>query len=257
MTEKKLKLESLFIKLITLFALLWISAINIVLGQTNQVWADYVLNVPFANSYLFDTEFSYRTLLTKQDKWRSISISPDIERSISNRVDVMVTLRTAFTQQETNYNTFELTPILGMRYHFTPYSRVLLRGLFRAEYRNLYHKETSSWEHSTRTRFRAESIIPINRKSYFENNLWYALLDAELFWVIDQQLDERFANQLRWRVGVGYRLSYDWRFEFIYTDQFTRDNLAGDLEETSNVFRVRIKHFLNASKPAKQEPNDN
>lgn len=226
-------------------------------GQVNQVWADYVLNVPFANSYVFDTEFSYRTLVTKQDKWRSFSISPDLEKSVTNNIDVMFTLGTEFTQQETGYNTIELKPVLGMRYHFTPNNRIMVRGLIRAEFRNLYYREGSTWEHSNRLRFRVESIIPINRKSYFENQLWYGLLDAELFWVTDQQLDERFANQFRFRGGLGYRLSYGWRFEFLYTDQFTRNNLAGDFEETSNIFRLRIKHFLNASKPAKVDPNGN
>jgi hypothetical protein len=133
----------------------------------------------------------------------------------------------------------------------------MLRCLVTFEQRNLYYQEGSSWEHSNRVRFRAESIIAINHKSNFENHLWYGLVDVELFWVTDQQLDERFANQMRIRAGLGYRLSYDWRFEFIYTDQFARDNLAGEVAETSNIFRLRIKHFLNKSKPKNVDPNNN
>jgi Protein of unknown function (DUF2490) len=252
-----LKPKSFFIRLNILFASLSIGAISTVQGQTNQVWMDYVLNVPFANSYVFDTDVSYRTIVGNPNSWRTLSISPDIQRTITQRVDVMFAARTFFTQQETGYKTIELRPSLGMRYHFTQHNRVMLRCLITFEQRNLYYQEGSSWEHSNRIRLRPESIIAINHKSNFENHLWYGIADIEFFFVTDHQLDERFANQVRIRAGLGYRLSYDWRFEFIYADQFARNNLDKDLEETSNIFRFRIKHFLNKAKPKNVDPNNN
>jgi len=226
-------------------------------AQTNQVWADYTVNIPFANSYLFSTLFAYRTLETKQNKWREVEINPTVQWSIFNRIDLIAAFTAIKTLQMEAYNTDELRPGLGIRYHITPHSRVMLQTLARVEQRNLYHEETSSWAHSNRSRFRLESIIPINRKRSFANQLWYGLLDAEVFWVMDKQLGERFANQVRYRAGIGYRQSYAWRFEFIYTDQLTRNNLEAGFQETSNIFRFRVKHFLNASKPAKTDSDQN
>jgi hypothetical protein len=225
-------------------------------AQSNQVWIDYTLNVPFANRYLFSTQFSYRTLDAKQNKWREVEINPTVQWSILNRVDLIAAFTASKTLQQDEYNTDELRPGLGFRYHFSPNKRVLLQALARMEQRNLYHEETSSWDHSARSRFRLESLIPINRKTMFENQLWYGVLDVEGFWVMDKQLGERYANQVRYRAGIGYRQSYSWRFEFIYTDQFTRNNLDAGFQEVSNIFRFRVKHFLNASKPVKKDTND-
>jgi hypothetical protein len=226
-------------------------------AQTTQLWADYTLNLPFANQYLFSTELSYHTVISSEGKWREIEINPIVQWSIDHHVDVMLSLRGSTTLQAESFNTDEIRPAIGLRYHFTPHWRVQWRGLLQFEQRNLYHQESSTWNHSLRSRFRVESLIPINRKKISENNLWYGLLDAEFFWVMDKQLKERYSNQMRFRLGAGYRVSYNWRFEIIYTDQFTRNNLDQDFQEVSNIFRLRVKHFINKAKPAKHDPNHN
>lgn len=223
----------------------------------DQAWVDYILNLPFANNYVFDTEFSYKTNFGKESKWRSYDISPDIEWSINDRFDVMFSVGESFTVQKEDYNTIEIKPLVGTRFHITPHQRILIRALVRFEYRNLYHEEDKSWDQSTRSRFRLEAIIPINRKTYFENKLWYALTDAEVFWVMDEQLDERYANRARYRVGVGYRASYSWRFELVYTNQQTKNTIDDEANEVSNIFRFRVKHFINKTKPVSRDPNGN
>jgi hypothetical protein len=240
--------------------LLLISFTCIVIGtqaQSTQIWADYTLNFPFANAYLFSTEVSYHTVVNKDSKWREVEINPIIQWSIDQHIDVIASVKASATLQQEDYNSGELRPALGMRYHFTPHRKVQLRGLLQFEQRNLYHEESSTWAHSLRSRFRVESLIPINRKTIFENKLWYGLLDAEFFWVMDKQLEERYSNQMRFRAGIGYRASYSWRFEIIYTDQFSRNNLDQEFQEISNIFRVRVKHFINKAKPAKHDPNHN
>ncbi|HEY3402342.1 MAG TPA: DUF2490 domain-containing protein [Ohtaekwangia sp.] len=240
-----------------LLVIVWLSITYRAHAQSTQLWADYTLNLPFSNSYLFSSEFSYHTIISKESKWREVEINPIIQWSIDRHIDVLFSLKVSSTLQREDYNSDELRPALGMRYHFTPQRRVQLRGLLQVEQRNLYHQESSTWAHSLRTRFRVESLIPINKKTIFENRLLYGLIDAEIFWVLDKQLDERYANQLRFRAGMGYRSSYTWRFEVIYTDQYSRNNLEQGFQQVSNIFRVRIKHFLNKAKPATHDPNHN
>lgn len=238
------------------FILSLLSVVTVVAqGQSNQVWIDYTLNLPFVNSFLFSTQLSYRTLEGKENKWREIEINPTLQWSVHHRVDIITALTASSTHQKEGYNTDELRPMLGIRYHFTPHWRVWIQALARVEQRNLYHEETSTWASSMRSRFRLESLVPINRKSFSEDRLWYGLLDAEFFWVMDKQLEERYSNQMRYRAGIGYRASYRWRFEFIYTDQFTRNNLDNGFKQASNIFRFRVKNFINQSKLVKRDPN--
>ena len=80
------------------------------------------------------------------------------------------------------------------------------------------------------------------------DTLCYLILDSEEFIVLDKQLEERYANRRRARVGVGYRLSYKNRFEFIYTRQTSRNEIDDEFMGTDNVFQVRYKMYLNPSK---------
>nr|HPH47652.1 hypothetical protein [Chryseolinea sp.] len=77
------------------------------------------------------------------------------------------------------------------------------------------------------------------------DNLWYAILDYEEFIVLDQQLDERYANRRRGRIGVAYRLNYKHRFELTYTLQSSRNEIDGDFVSNDNVIQFKYKLYLN------------
>jgi hypothetical protein len=87
--------------------------------------------------------------------------------------------------------------------------------------------------------------------------LWYLIADVEAFLPIDQQVNERFANRYRIRLGPGFRLNYTWRFEFLYTLQQSYNTLAGDFSTTDNLFRFRVKHYLHKAKPSQVTGNGN
>lgn len=223
----------------------------------NQIWAEYMLNYPFANSWNVELAAVYSTLL-EEPRWQALDFQLTPEYALSPHIDLMGAVLYNRTIQNQSVTSSEFREMLGTRINMTPYSRVLTRLLLRLEQRNMYYQETDSREQSTRTRLRFETITPLNRKTMFEgDNLWYLLADAEVFIALDQQVDERFANRYRIRLGGGYRLSYTWRFEFVYTLQESRNTLAGDFETTDNLFRFRVKHFLHQSKPSQVQGNGN
>ena len=82
-------------------------------------------------------------------------------------------------------------------------------------------------------------LIPINQKSFFNDELWYGVLDAEWFLTVDDDVDERFANRFRLRLGIGYRLSYTSRFEFIYMMQESKHAIGDSFYNSDNIFRFR------------------
>lgn len=88
---------------------------------------------------------------------------------------------------------------------------------------------------------------------YSGDKLWYLIFDAEAFIVLDQDVKERFANRLRVRCGIGYRLSYNTRFEFVYTLQESKDVLGKGFYTTDHIFQFRLKQYLRPHKPSKAE----
>lgn len=214
-----------------------------------QLWLDYQLSYPFANRYLLENTTTYQTLLNKDGKWRAISISPTFEYTLFRKLDLLSEIPIGYTKQYQGINTVEITPMVGARYYFTPGKRIDTRLVWRYQVRAFRQIEEKEWEISNRTRLRGEVFISINGPSLFTDKLWYVFLDYEEFFVIDQQLDERYANRRRGRIGLGYRLDYKNRFELSYTLQSARDEIYGEYYNNNNVIQLRYKMYLNPTKP--------
>ena len=219
-------------------------------STNSQLWFEYMLNYPFANSFNLENTLTYSELLNSP-KWRAVDYSPTLEFSLFSFVDLLAGGTLSYTSQVEDYDTFEARLMIGTRIHITPNSRILSRLQVRFEQRNFKNLETNTWETVYRPRARAEFLIPINKKNYFEDKLWYGIVDAELLFAVDDDVQERFANRFRLRIGIGYRLSYTSRFEFIYMLQESKNGIDDSFQSTDNVLRFRYKHYLRKSKPTK------
>ena len=225
---------------------------TIVSGQSTseQIWFEYLINYAFANSFNLENAFKYSTVLDAP-RWQSFEFTPTLDYSLTPHVDISFATAIERTDQTESFSTFEVRPVLGTRIHITPHRRILTRALIRQEQRNIQNLETKDWDNSWRSRFRAEMLIPINKKSFFDDKLWYGILDAEWFLTVDSDVDERFANRFRVRMGIGYRLSYSSRFEFIYMIQESKNAIEDSFYTSDNIFRFRYKHYLRKHKPSK------
>jgi hypothetical protein len=149
------------------------------------------------------------------------------------------------TLQQTGDNTWEIRPGLGIRFHFVPLTKLQVRILARVESRNQYTFETGFWSHDWRTRYRLEETYFINGKSFATNHLWYILSDLELFFTLDKEIQERFSNRMLLRLGLGYKLSDRWRFESIYTYQYSKNTIDAEFSnEDDNILRLRFRYYI-------------
>ena len=215
-----------------------------------QLWLEYMLEYPMANVFNLENAVTYSTLLGTP-QWRALDYAPNLEYSLTTHIDLMLGCTFSYTWQTEDYNTLEIRPMVGTRIHFTPNRRVPIRFLARLEQRNFLNLETKEWDKTLRPRFRLESLIPLNAKDIFQNKMYYIIADVEWLWKLQDDVNERFANRFRARVGLGYRLNYTWRFEIIYMLQFSREAISDDYSSTDNIFRVRLKHYINKAKPSK------
>ena len=220
-----------------------------------QLWFEHMMNYPFANSFNLENTFVYSTLL-ESPRWYSLEYTPTLEYGLGKHFDLVGAATLSYTLQAEDHNTFEIRPVVGTRIHITPARRVLTRLYLRVDQRHFLNLETREWQRTLRPRVRAESLIPINKDSYFHDGLWYGIADVELLFSVED-VDERFANRIRIRTGIGYRLSYSSRFEFIYMIQESKHTVYDDFTSTDNIFRFRYKHYLNKAKPTKMSGSGN
>jgi Protein of unknown function (DUF2490) len=218
------------------------------IGQTKstQLWTDFTVNKALQKGYSFDCEFSYRTNVGSAGKWHSLNITPKIEKALDKHWDIMFYMGSINTLQQVGDNTWEIRPSLGVRYHFMPFNKFMLKILARFELRNQYNIDSSLWSHDMRSRFRLEGTYFVNGQSYADNHLWYLLSDIEIFTTVDKELQERFSNRALLRLGLGYKLSDSWRFETIYTYQFSKNTIDGEFgKEQEGVLRLRFRYTIN------------
>lgn len=239
--ETRIKLQALIS--IVLFASTINNLVEAQSSTNEQLWTEFYLNYSFANVYNLENRFRYRTNF-ESPKWRAFDFIPTLGRSFTQNIDGSFGITFSYVFQNDTANTFEVRPTLGTRIHFTPNRRILSRLLIRLEQRNFQHKETSDWEQSARLRIRPELLIPLNRKSYFEDKMVYAIIDAEWFIIMDKDVDERFANRFRLRTGLGYRLSRRWRFEAMFMLQESKNKIGEDFYSSDNIFRLRAKYYI-------------
>lgn len=225
-------------------------------SSNGQLWGEYMLNYPFANSFNLENAVVYSTAFTSP-KWRSIDYTPTLEYSVFNWMDLVGAVTLAYTAQTEDYNTFEVRPMIGTRVHFTPHQRVLLRTYLRLEQRNFENLDTKEWDQTYRPRVRLEALIPINRNSYYEDKMWYGIVDVELLFAPEEDVQERFANRFRVRTGIGYRLTASSRFEVVYMLQGSRNGIDEDFSSKDNIIRLRYKQYLRKHKSSKLEGSGN
>ena len=218
--------------------------------QSTQTWFDFVMDYPFRSQYLAELELSYQSMLDGDSTWRSYNITPTFEYQFFTSVDLVASAPLSYTVQTEDSETFESRITLETRWHITQNKRVNTRFVLKGDKRFFQDMETREWDSSTRIRFKLEATVAINRPNLYQDKLWYAITDYEQFIVMDKQLEERYANRRRGRLGAGYRLDYKNRFELIYTLQVSRDEIQDSFESTDNVLQLRYKMFLNPARPA-------
>ena len=212
-----------------------------------QLWTEVMLNQPIGKVFNLEHGLTYSTLFNKP-RWRAFDYSACFEWAASKHADISAQTVISYTNQIEGVNTLEIRPLIGARIHFTPDNRILTRLLLRLEDRNIKDLEAKTWSVTMRPRARAEVIVPINKTRYSQDGVYYALTDIEWLYANDE-VKERFANRLRLRFGLGYRVSYSTRFEFIYMLQKSRDQINDPFNTSDHIFRLRFKYYF-AGKPS-------
>ena len=215
----------------------------------SQLWANFMLQKTFKNSIRYFGTIGPRFLLTDKSSWAQYELSQSAHYNVIWNVDGIGGLLLSYTQQTdtTNlYNNFEVRPWLGFRIHFNPNSKLMVSLFSKIEFRNLFYNNDESVQRSKRMRTRLEFTYSINQANFYQDKLWYVTLDGEWFLPIDENPDERFANQARIRAGLGYRHNYNWRYVFVIMEQFSKNTITEGFKSSHFIIDLRVHFFIPA-----------
>ena len=214
---------------------------------TQQFWADFNFDYPFAIQYRARMQVGRQELLSGGDPWKSTVFWPSLEYYPIPFFDIIGGFRYSYTDETNEVDTYEYRPVLGFRLNFLQ-QKLILRNRTLYEYRSIHYVD-SAVTNSSRLRIRVELVAPFNNPNTRDPKTLYGLTDIEYFIDLDEPVGERFANRWRWRAGLGWRFNIKWRVEFIYALQKSRDTLSDNSETTDNIYRIRLKFQLQRSHP--------
>ena len=226
---------------------------------TTQLWGNFTLNWVKSERLVYELDFEPKGLLDAPEgdpDWRNLDVTPNVEYSPKRWMDVVVDTTVGSTKQTDDVDTIEVTPRLGVRFHLfsrtqrfnlveqAPRRRIVVRDLVRVESRNFFYSggDTDS-ESTVRFRNRLEFQVPLNRERVSDDGARYLLADWEWFIPLDDT-EERFANRQRIRTGLGYRRSFNWRYELLYMWTRSRNTIEDGFSTTENIIDVRVKRLF-------------
>jgi hypothetical protein len=205
-----------------------------------QLWGNLTLDWIKSHRLTFGVDLEPKVLVSKPSDdpgWATLDVTPSLEYSRGNWFDMIGETLVARTKQTDEENSTEITPRIGFRFHILsnlendflkeklPKRRLVVRGLIRLEWRNLYYSTDKPDSSSLRLRNRVEMSYPMNRRRLTDDGATYVTGDAEWFWT-EEDPDERFASKQRVRVGIGHRHSRRWRFETLFIWDRSRNSAA-------------------------------
>jgi hypothetical protein len=217
-------------------------------AQTNnsQSWWDIDFRAPITPRWSSFAEVGARVLLSDGPGWSSVRVTPGIEHAATPWLDVLGLMPLVGTVQQEDLSTFEVRPVVGVRLSLRPNPRLVLRNRNLAELRIIEFLGSDSSQTSLRLRFRVEARVAINQPVLAgSSGLLYGLTDFEGFLNVGAAPSERFLNRTRFRIGLGYRFSYWWTVEGIYTLQLSANTLSALEPDThDHILRFRLVHFF-------------
>lgn len=232
------------------FILCQILCVHFLLAQevTNQLWLEYRPSYTFSSKFKVDARFSFRDEFdeTNWHTWEARFI-PVLK--LPKHFDVNLGVSFLETSQYLYLSTSEFRLAPGVRYKL-PWERIDLGAWMRVEFRWVYNREPAEWTYTTRPRLRIFTDIPINAKSMKEENFFYVASFFEFFYQNDEDLQERYAKRYWFRLGLGYKLGHNLRFEALYTRQDSKNTITTDFEDFSNenIFVFAVRHNINRQK---------
>jgi hypothetical protein len=226
---------------------------------TTQLWGNLTFDWVKSDRLAYELDFEPKVLISAPEgepAWRNLDVTPNVEYSARPWLDLIAEATVGRTVQTDDVTSVEVTPRVGVRFHLfsraqkfrlyeqAPRRRLVVRDLLRVESRNFFYSGGDQESDSTiRFRNRLEFLVPLNKPRITDDGARYWLADWEWFIPLDDP-DERFANRQRIRAGIGYRRSFQWRYELVYIWTRSREAIGEGFSTNENSINIRVKRVF-------------
>ncbi len=212
-----------------------------------QTWSDIATIYKFADNWRYDGDQGIRGLLSQND-FTLLYFRPSVRYRAKSWFTVHGGIRFFKTFVDDGDDTFEIGPWQGLRFVWPMIGNYALSHYFRLEERMIWQTEgDSDFDFNLRGRYQFGVRSP-NYDILLKNGI-YLTGTVELFWTLEDNFADNFANRIRWDFGVGTEISDAWRVQLHYVLQDGRaieDDLFQDpFDSEEHILRARLFYTFN------------
>jgi hypothetical protein len=210
---------------------------------TTQIWLYWHLNRDFTPRIKYRGDLGYRQEFPYEN-WSRIYFRPGVEWSAGSFIDITGGVGFWYTAQKIIPNSFELRPWQGIRLHWPTLGRYNFDHFARLEERfNHYQGTGYNWDFATRATYILNLTFPLNHRRIFDKTL-YARMNAAFFQELGESFVERFIDDRKFTVGLGYRFDPRWRLELLYLMDQSRAFTREGFRVNSHILQLRVRTYL-------------
>lgn len=193
------------------------------LGQDNgirpQIWSNASVVWNANEKFALRSNAAFNFLLSSISPWNEISLSSVAVYKFHRFFEASGGFYAARARQSEDLKSFEYRSFVGFRMATNTEKRWLVTNLTRFELRHFTYSDRES-ETGYRFRNRTYGVVSLIKPKMSADKNLYLFGYFEAFYNFETEVRERFFNQFIYKLGLGYRLSYPWRFDIglIYQD---------------------------------------
>jgi hypothetical protein len=201
---------------------------------TNEYRATLVTSKPVSDKVVLFTYLGY--VNSPDKKVQTLYYSPPgVIYKPKPWVELWGGLFGLYNNNETSANSWEMRPLVGVKFYVPNKKKLNIYNFTRFEYRFINQNKKTTTQPRFRNRVGIEAPLATMEKAWTPKT-FYALSDIEPIW----RLDDKNLALVRFRAGAGYIFNKKLRAEFIYHTEFSGD----PKEYTGNIWRINFKLSL-------------
>ena len=184
-----------------------------------QLWSNFSPVWQISEKVSIRSNIGFNYLLSDDMPWNELTAMASGNYHFHRFMEADIALYFARVKQDKNLSSFEYRPSLGYRIFSNPVKRWLVVNSSRIEARFFRYSDRTT-NLSFRFRNRTNAAVSLTRHSMADNGNLFLFGYFELFYNFGMEVRERFFNQFKYKLGLGYRLNDAWRFNMgvIYQD---------------------------------------
>lgn len=251
----KISIVNIFLKLLkynwTLWLVVWVAFVmlfpsKIVYAQDFQLWMEAGMHKDFGEYWKYNAVPIFRKYI-EQDGWYKIGLKNTFSRKIVAWLTADCGIDFFYTVDNVNTDIGEIRPWLDAKLIYPHFIKTIhLDKLYfssKIEERFLWYPEEDKDDQKTRLRLKVGGTFILNNEKMVDKTFympWY----LEGFYNFNGSAFEQNASIGRAMLGLGYVFSPEWRGEFDYIVQDSRNTLEEGFYRTDDIFQFKVDYYF-------------